>query len=102
AKVEVGDEVGNFKFYPDSITVSAGEAVEFTLVGETPHNIVFDIPAGAPGTVASELKAASMDENDLLSEDEPSFKAKVSTPGTYTFYCTPHKSANMKGTLTVK
>ncbi|MCO5615123.1 hypothetical protein L7F22_069412 [Adiantum nelumboides] len=102
AKVEVGDEVGSFKFSPSTVTVSSGEAVEFTLVGETGHNVVFDIPAGASAPLASELKKASMDENNLLTEDDPVFKAKVSTPGTYTYYCTPHKSANMVGTLIVK
>ncbi|MCO5577586.1 hypothetical protein L7F22_031417 [Adiantum nelumboides] len=102
AKVEVGDEVGSFKFSPSTVTVSAGEAVEFTLVGETGHNVVFDIPAGASAPLASELKKASMGENDLLTEDDPVFKAKVLTPGTYTYYCTPHKSANMVGTLIVK
>ncbi|KAH7431436.1 hypothetical protein KP509_08G047800 [Ceratopteris richardii] len=102
AKIEVGDEIGSFKFSPATVTVAAGEPIEFTLVGETGHNVVFDVPAGAPAAVASELKANSMDENDLLSEDEPTFTAKVSTPGTYTYYCTPHKSANMVGTVIVK
>lgn len=60
AKVEVGDEVGNLKFYPKTIIVAAG------VVGETGQNINFFFlhPAGASGSVlASELKATSMDEN---------------------------------------
>ncbi|KAH7441952.1 hypothetical protein KP509_03G063600 [Ceratopteris richardii] len=102
AKVEVGDEVGSFIFTPSTVTIAAGETIDFTLVGETGHNVVFDIPSGAPDSLVSELKSASMDENDLLSEDEPLFKAKLSTPGTYTYYCVPHKSANMVGTVIVK
>ncbi|KAH7283895.1 hypothetical protein KP509_34G029800 [Ceratopteris richardii] len=95
AKIKVGDEIGLFKFLSATVTVVEDKPIEFTLVGETGHNVVFDVPAGALATMASELKANSMDENDLLSEDEPTFTAKVSTPGTYTYYCTPHKSANM-------
>ena len=100
--VEVGDEVGSFKFTPETIKVSAGESIRFTLVGETGHNIIFDVNSGTPPSVADELKKASMDENDLLSEDEPNFAVKLSTPGTYTYYCAPHKSANMKGTVIVE
>ena len=100
--VEVGDEVGSFKFTPDTIKVSAGESIRFTLVGETGHNIIFDVDSGTPPSVADELKKASMDENDLLSEDEPNFAVKLSTPGKYTYYCAPHKSANMKGTVIVE
>ncbi|KAH7446751.1 hypothetical protein KP509_01G072400 [Ceratopteris richardii] len=91
AKIEVGDEIGNFKFSTVTVTVVAGEPIEFTLVGETGHNVVFDVPAGAPATVASELQANSMDENDILSKDEPTFTTKVSNPGTYTYYCKRQK-----------
>ena len=99
--IEVGDEVGSFKFSPDVATVAAGEPIVFTLIGEVGHNVIFDT-AGAPDPVVAELSAASMGENDLLSEDEPTHKIKISTPGTYTYFCTPHKSANMKGTIIVK
>ena len=99
--IDVGDEVGSFKFSPEVATVAAGEPIVFTLVGEVGHNVIFDTD-GAPAPVAAELSAASMGENDLLSEDEPTHKVKISTPGTYTYFCTPHKSANMKGTIIVK
>ena len=99
--IEVGDDVGSFKFSPEVATVAAGEPIVFTLVGEVGHNVIFDTD-GAPAPVAAELSAASMGENDLLSEDEPTHKVKISTPGTYTYFCTPHKSANMKGTIIVK
>ena len=61
-----------------------------------PHNVVFDeenIPAG----VSSE--AISMDGQ--LGEEGETFTQKFTVPGTYGYYCEPHRSAGMNGLLTV-
>merc|ERR1712187_602235 len=49
ATVKLGSDGGGLQFVPDSVTVKAGETVQFVNNVGFPHNIVFDedaVPAG--------------------------------------------------------
>ena len=61
-----------------------------------PHNVVFDEDA-IPDGVSQE--AISM--SDQLGEEGESFTMKFDTPGTYEYYCEPHRGAGMVGKIIV-
>lgn len=61
-----------------------------------PHNVVFDEDAIPKGVDQEKI---SMDEQ--LGEEGDTFVMKFDEPGSYDFYCEPHRGAGMNGLLTV-
>ena len=61
-----------------------------------PHNVVFDEEAIPSGVSQEKI---SMD--DQLGEEGETFTMMFDTPGTYEYYCEPHRGAGMTGTLVV-
>jgi plastocyanin len=61
-----------------------------------PHNVVFDEDAIPKGVDQEKI---SMDEQ--LGEVGDTFVMKFDEPGSYDFYCEPHRGAGMNGLLTV-
>ena len=82
-------------FEPKAVTISAGDSVKWVLNKLGPHNVVFDkVPAGASATALS--------HSALEVAPGSSFTQTFDVPGTYTYYCTPHRGAGMVGTITVE
>lgn len=78
----------NLRFYPDSLTINEGDSVRFLWGGELlPHN--------------------SVEENGVFDSGEPErevdylYSFDFDQAGTYDFFCEPHQSVGMDGTITV-
>jgi plastocyanin len=107
----VGDTKG-FRFEPANITVKAGDGIKFSNTGGGPHNVTFDATT-VPADVKSQLNAnfgADHDAaNDLSSKltavtagDAITISFANIKPGTYKFFCLPHKMMGMTGSVTVQ
>lgn len=78
--------IENFAYNPQSIKVKVGTKVTWTNKDSDRHDIT-------PNTETDEFKAS-----ELLAKDE-SYSVTFSTPGTYSYYCSPHPY--MKATVEV-
>ena len=107
----IGDTKG-FRFEPASITIKAGDGIKFTNMGGGPHNVAFDATS-VPAEVKSQLNAnfgADKDpQTDLSSKltgvaagDAITISFANIAPGTYNFFCQPHKMMGMTGKITVQ
>merc|ERR1712113_873569 len=97
ATVKLGSDGGGLQFVPDSVTVKAGETVQFVNNVGFPHNIVFDedaIPAG--------VNAEAISKEDYLNAPGETVDIKFEKAGEYNYYCEPHRGAGMKGKIVVQ
>jgi plastocyanin len=87
---DVTVQVRDYSFTESRVEISQGETVAWTNVGGDAHNVVFDppidfeqpsMPAG-PGAAWPVMR-------------------RFDTPGTFTYYCRPHRANGMTGTVTV-
>lgn len=82
-------------FEPKTVSINAGDSVKFVMNKLGPHNVMFDtVPAG--------VDAAALSHSKLEVAPGASFTDTFEVPGTYTYYCTPHRGAGMVGSITVK
>ena len=89
-QISVGIESGKLKFDSSTLEAKAGK-VTFTFTN--PDAIAHDFQIEQDGKNLGGTKLISNGESD-------SFTVTLK-PGTYTYYCTPHRSVGMTGTLTV-
>lgn len=82
AKVQETDQL---KYAPNSVSISAGQVLEWDNSGKVPHNVTFDAYAS--------ITSDTMNGGDT-------FQVKFTQPGTYQFHCTFHPG--MDGQVTVK
>lgn len=90
--VDVAD--GDFRFAPDSFEIATGQTVLWVWQSSN-HNIVPNsIPDGSDwgGTEGGA---------DTTYERGHELASTFTTPGEYTYYCDPHRSAGMTGSFTV-
>ncbi len=95
--VKMGADSGMLKFDPPQLTIKAGDTVKWVNNKLAPHNAVFDsakVPEGVSATAIS--------HKALVFAPGESFSATLDKPGTYTYYCEPHRGAGMVGTITVQ
>jgi len=94
--VEIGsDPPGQMIYAPKDLTINAGDTVVWTNVDGIPHDVVFD---SAPDGVDVE----SISHPKLFNTVGESVSTTFTVPGTYTYFCTPHKYAGMDGTINVE
>jgi len=99
ARAEVGAVVmltNTFEFEPRTVTIHAGDAVEWRNGSRFTHTVTADpklggatLPAGAAAFASAELHPGD------------SFRQVLSVPGTYRYFCTPHEGIGMTGQITV-
>lgn len=87
-EVKLGTDAGMLAFEPSNISISAGDSIKFVNNKLAPHNAVFD--------GHEELSHA-----DLAFAPGESWEETFASPGTYDFYCEPHRGAGMVGTVVV-
>ncbi|GIL99538.1 hypothetical protein Vretimale_4681 [Volvox reticuliferus] len=95
--VKLGADSGALAFVPATVTVKAGETIDFVNNAGFPHNVVFDedaVPAG--------VNADAISRGDLLNAPGETYSLKLSTPGEYGYYCEPHQGAGMVGKIVVQ
>jgi len=95
-EIKMGSDSGQLVFVPASASICKGDSVKWINNKGGPHNVVFDEDA-IPGGVDQEK--ISMDEQ--LGEEGDTFSMKFDEPGTYEYYCEPHRGAGMNAKLTV-
>nr|1PCS_A Chain A, PLASTOCYANIN [Synechocystis sp. PCC 6803] len=96
ATVKMGSDSGALVFEPSTVTIKAGEEVKWVNNKLSPHNIVFDAD-GVPADTAAKLS-----HKGLLFAAGESFTSTFTEPGTYTYYCEPHRGAGMVGKVVVE
>ncbi|TRT61964.1 MAG: plastocyanin [Microcystis aeruginosa Ma_QC_C_20070703_M131] len=94
--VKMGGDAGTLQFDPPALTIKAGDTVKWVNNKLSPHNIVFD------STKVPEAQASKLSHKGLAFSAGESFESTFSEPGTYTYYCEPHRGAGMVGTITVQ
>merc|ERR1719160_1887801 len=97
ASVKLGSDSGGLVFVPDSVTIKSGEAVQWTNNAGFPHNIVFD-----EDNVPDGVDVGSLSREDYLNAPGEQYELKFSKPGTYAYYCEPHRGAGMQGKIVVQ
>ena len=100
--VKMGTDTGMLQFDPPSLTIKPGDTVKWVNNKVPPHNAVFD-DAKVPGGDKALAKKLSHDK--LTFSPGESFEATFpadTAPGTYPYYCQPHRGAGMAGKVVVE
>ena len=87
--VKMGADNGMLAFQPKEVTITAGDSVKWVNNKLAPHNVVVE------GHAELSHKALSFAPGE-------SFEETFSEPGTYTYWCEPHRGAGMVGKVVVK
>jgi plastocyanin len=95
--VKLGSDGGQLVFVPDEVTIKAGDSVTWLGNKGMPHNVVFDEENVPDGT-----KLDAINHEDMINEEGEKVTSKFDKPGTYAYYCEPHRGAGMNGTINVK
>ncbi|MEC8735442.1 MAG: plastocyanin/azurin family copper-binding protein [Candidatus Thermoplasmatota archaeon] len=86
--VVVSVDSTNLRFTPSTVTIDEGDTVHFFWGGQAlPHNAV----------EVDETFDSGEPERDV----DYSFTFEIGTAGEYDFFCEPHQSVGMEGTITV-
>ena len=95
-------------FDPKTTTIETGETVTWTNESDIEHTVTAyedEIPDGAAyfasGGFESERTARNRVNEDLIAPGEE-YEHTFEQPGTYGYFCIPHESSGMVGTVRVK
>jgi plastocyanin len=85
----MGGDGGQLAFVPNVVEISAGDTVKWVNNKAFPHNIVID---GHP----------ELSHKKLAQKPKAELESTFTEPGEYSYYCSPHRGAGMKGKVVVK
>jgi len=97
-----------YRFEPADVVARPGDALVFHVVSGAPHSVVYEVEGLSPGVRGAFNSAMPNRSGDLssplLTASGGEYKMTVPQvpPGTYPFYCLPHRAYDMRGTLTIK
>jgi plastocyanin len=97
-----------YRFEPAEVVARPGDALVFHVVSGAPHSVVYEAEGLSPGVRGAFNSAMPNRSGDLssplLTASGGEYKMTVPQvpPGTYPFYCLPHRAYDMRGTLTIK
>jgi plastocyanin len=98
----------SYRFEPAALTIHPGDRVRFVNVSGGPHNVSFD-PAKVPDAAERALSAGMPNQIQALwgplmtGANEAYTVTFTGVPaGSYEFFCMPHMSMGMRGTITVR
>lgn len=96
------------RYVPATVEVGPGETVRWVNTGSMPHTVTAyegQLPAGAAyfdsGGTATETDARAAPPGTWLLKNA-GFAVTFTVPGNYTYFCVPHESSGMVGTVVVK
>lgn len=95
------DMTTEFVFDPAELTIRAGDTVTWVVVGDFPHSTTCDPAKAADPTHAVLPEGAEPWDSGIL-ETGQEFSHTFDVPGDYTYFCIPHESMGMIGTLLVE
>ena len=87
--VKMGSDTGMLQFDPPTVTIKAGDTVEWVNNKMAPHNVVFE---------DSNLPS----QQDLVFSPGETYDVTFDTPGEYSYFCQPHRGAGMVGKVIVQ
>ncbi len=99
--VKMGSDRGELKFVPEVLEIKPGDTVEWTINQVAPHNVVFDEAKMPNGNKAL---AKDLSHKQLLFKTGASYQTNFPediAPGTYSYYCEPHRGAGMIGEIAI-
>jgi plastocyanin len=97
-----------YRFDPSAVTVKPNDVVIFRVVSGAPHSVVFEgagLSSQARGALNAALVRRAGDlSSPLLTNSGLEYRLVVPSlePGSYPFYCLPHRAYDMRGELQVK
>lgn len=92
--VKMGADSGQLAFVPSDLTVKQGDTVKWVNNKFPPHNVIFEGSGAISSKSHDQLMFAPGDTYEVSFSDVE--------PGTYTYYCAPHRGAGMTGKITVE
>jgi plastocyanin len=104
-EADAGKEV--YRFSPARVTARPGDVVLFRAVTGSPHSIVFEggkLSGGAREALNGAMTRRSGDlSSPLLTPDGAEYRITVPSlpPGTYEFFCLPHRAYDERGVLRI-
>jgi len=106
-RMDANPEKDIFRFSPAEVSARPGDVLLFRAVSGTPHSIVFE-SAGLSGPAHEALNGAlsrrSADlSSPLLTPNGAEYRMVVPAlpPGSYAFFCLPHRAYDMRGVLRI-
>jgi plastocyanin len=100
--------VDGFRYEPDQVVIKAGESVTFVNESSDVHTVTAyedSLPEGAEyfgsGDFESEDAARDNLEEGFIKPGEE-YEVSLDQPGTYRYFCVPHESSGMRGTIIVE
>ncbi len=100
--IKMGTDRGLLQFEPQTVTIKPGDTVKWVMNKVPPHNAVFDAPT-IPG--GDQALAKQLSHTKLTFSPGENFETTFpedAAPGTYPFYCQPHRGAGMAGKVIVQ
>ena len=97
-----------YRFEPAEVVASPGDILVFRVVSGAPHSVVFEADGLSPGVRGAFNNAMPARSGDLSSAlltasgNEYRMTVPQVPPGSYPFYCLPHRAYDMRGSLRVK
>lgn len=106
-RLEANADKETYRFNPDEVRARPGDVILFKAVSGTPHSIVFEgskLSGAAREALNGAMTRRSADlSSPLLAPDGAEYRVTVPTlpPGTYDFFCLPHRAYDERGTLRI-
>lgn len=102
----IGDAKG-YRFEPNHITASIGDAVKFVVISGGPHEIAFDldkVPAESRSQLEYNMPNSEMGKSPLLTGTREAWTVSLGglAPGVYPFVSVPRLPQGMKGEIEIK
>ena len=106
-RLEANSDRETYRFNPDRVTARPGDVVVFKAVSGMPHSIVFET-AGLSEQAHEALNGAMNRRagdlsSPLLTLQGAEYRVVIPqiAPGTYQFFCLPHRAYDMRGQLRI-
>jgi plastocyanin len=106
-RIDANPEKDIYRFSPSRVTARPGDVLLFRAVSGTPHSIVFENAGLSPSAHEALNGALSRRSGDLssplLTPNGAEYRIVVPAlpPGTYSFFCLPHRAYDERGELQV-
>lgn len=97
-EVKMGSDAGLLVFQPADLTIQSGDTVTWVNNKLAPHNVIFD----ASSTPGGKEVADKLSHDQLTFAAGESYSSTFTEPGTYSYFCAPHRGAGMVGKITVE
>ena len=107
-RLEANRDEEFYRFTPSQVTAAPGDVVVFKVVSGAPHSIVFDAEGISPSArraLSAALGAKSGElGSPMIAKNRAEYRLVLPKipPGTYRYFCLPHRAYDMRGEIVVK